>query len=172
MQAAGSSITLTALAAPGRQFVAWTGGGCSGNATTWNVALTAATTVTAQFDVVSASPSINVSKVGGGSGTVTSSPAGINCDSTCINTPSSRTLVTLTAKPAAGSYFAGWSGVCSGVGSCVVTVTTASYVTARFEANGICLAGTHSLDSGLQRRLVILLVALTLVTHRHRKLSC
>jgi hypothetical protein len=45
-------------------------------------------------------------------------------------------VVTLTAAPAAGSTFAGWSGVCSGTGGCSVTMTVARTVTATFTASG------------------------------------
>ena len=41
--------------------------------------------------------------------------------------------VTLTAVPAAGSIFAGWSGACAGTGTCAVTVNTATGVTATFK---------------------------------------
>src|ERR671925_198941 len=53
---------------------------------------------------------LTVAKAGNGSGTVTSSPAGINCGSTCSATLNSGTPVTLSATPALGSTFAGWSG--------------------------------------------------------------
>ncbi len=44
-----------------------------------------------------------------GSGTVRSQVAGIDCGSTCSQSYDPGTIVTLTAAPAAGSYFAGWS---------------------------------------------------------------
>src|SRR5439155_65795 len=53
---------------------------------------------------------LTVSKTGTGSGTVTSSPAGISCGTTCSASFTSGTMVTLTAAPAAGSTFTGWSG--------------------------------------------------------------
>ena len=59
---------------------------------------------------------LTVAKAGTGSGTVTSSPAGINCGATCSASFPAATVVTLTAAPAAGSTFAGWSGACSGTG--------------------------------------------------------
>jgi beta-lactam-binding protein with PASTA domain len=40
--------------------------------------------------------------------------------------------VTLTATPATSSTFTGWSGACSGTGSCVVTTNSSTSVTATF----------------------------------------
>jgi hypothetical protein len=40
--------------------------------------------------------------------------------------------VTLTATASAGSTFTGWSGACTGTGSCVVTMSAAKSVTATF----------------------------------------
>jgi hypothetical protein len=67
---------------------------------------------------------------------VTSSPAGINCGADCTEPYTNGTSVTLTATPAAGSTFSGWSGGgCSGTGTCVVTITAAITVTATFTLN-------------------------------------
>lgn len=52
-------------------------------------------------------PELHVVKTGLGSGTVTSSPAGISCGATCDATFGSSVFVTLTATPAAGSTFGG-----------------------------------------------------------------
>jgi hypothetical protein len=57
---------------------------------------------------------LTVIKVGGGSGTVTSAPAGIHCGDDCQESYPDNTLVTLTAYPGVKSYFAGWSDDCSG----------------------------------------------------------
>jgi Divergent InlB B-repeat domain len=68
----------------------------------------------------------------GGSGTVTSSPAGINCGTTCSARFDPNTTVTLTAKPDRGSKFLGWGQPCSGKARCTVSLTSATSVTARF----------------------------------------
>ncbi len=80
-------------------------------------------------------PTLTVATAGPGSGTVTSNPAGIECGSTCSSGYSTGEEVTLSAEPAAGSEFAGWSGGgCSGTGPCVVTVNADTTVTATFTA--------------------------------------
>src|SRR4051812_18909974 len=65
---------------------------------------------------------LNVEKGGAGSGTVTSSPSGIDCGYTCQRSYVPSAVVTLTASPASDSTFAGWSGDCSGTGTCEVTM--------------------------------------------------
>src|SRR5262252_3249810 len=65
---------------------------------------------------------IQVTATGSGSGTITSSPSGINCGSTCSANFSSGEIVTLTATPATGFAFTGWSGACTGTSTCSITV--------------------------------------------------
>ncbi|HEY0663337.1 MAG TPA: hypothetical protein VGD18_01895, partial [Thiobacillaceae bacterium] len=77
---------------------------------------------------------LSVSRSGSGGGTVTSSPAGINCGATCSASFTSGTVVTLVAAPATGSVFAGWSGACTGTGSCTTTMSTSRSVVATFNA--------------------------------------
>lgn len=98
-------------------------------------------TCTATFNALPPPPSpsptpqtstLTVTKAGTGSGTVTSSPSGINCGTDCSESYNSGTLVNLTAMPASGSTFAGWSGACSGTGTCSVTMNTSKSVTATF----------------------------------------
>src|SRR5882724_10676437 len=78
---------------------------------------------------------LKVMRMGLGSGTITSNPAGINCGATCDATFGGAVSVTLTATPAADSTFAGWdvdldpdtatTPDCTGAGTCVVTMATA-----------------------------------------------
>jgi hypothetical protein len=67
-----------------------------------------------------------------GNGTVTSTPANINCGTTCTATITNLTTITLTATPAADSTFSGWSGDCTGISTCTVSMTDARNVTATF----------------------------------------
>jgi V8-like Glu-specific endopeptidase len=127
--APGTGVTLTAAAAAGSAFTGW-GGACTGTAATCFVSMNAAKSVTATFQP---SYALSVSKLGnGGSGTVTSAPAGINCGGDCSEDYVSGTTVTLSAAQGPGSVFAGWGGACTGTGNCVVSMTEARSVTATF----------------------------------------
>jgi len=71
---------------------------------------------------------------GQGKGSVTSSPAGIDCGATCVHAFPAGTQVTLTANVGLGSYFVGWGGACSGTDTtCAVTLNSDTLVTASFE---------------------------------------
>ena len=78
---------------------------------------------------------LTVHKAGTGTGTVSSSPAGINCGSTCTKGYTGG-IVKLTAAKALGSRFAGWSGDCTGSAACAVTMGADHDVTATF--NRVC----------------------------------
>jgi DNA-binding beta-propeller fold protein YncE len=75
-----------------------------------------------------------VTLAGSGSGTVTSNPAGINCGTSCAASFATGTAVNLTASPASGSTFSGWSGPCSGTSTCSITMTSSEFVTSTFNA--------------------------------------
>ena len=101
---------------------------------------------------------LTVTKAGNGAGTVTSNPAGINCGSTCSASYASGTKVTLTATPAAGSTFTGWSGGgCSGTGTCTVTMDAAKSVVATFTGSYtlVTLKTFTGAQSGLSARVVL-----------------
>ncbi len=130
---AGTSVTLHAAADPGSSFAGWSGD-CAGSGSC-NLTMTAARSVTATFNTAAATYSLSVSRNGNGAGTVTSSPGGISCGANCSASYSAGTVVTLSAAPAAGSSFAGWSGGgCSGTGSCIVNLGADTAVTATFTA--------------------------------------
>jgi hypothetical protein len=141
----GTVVTLTASPASGSTFAGWSGA-CSGTGGC-TVTMDQARSVTATFNVLP-SFALNVSKSGTGSGTITSSPSGIDCGATCSHSYTSGTVVTLTASPASGSTFAGWSGACSGTGGCTVTMDQVRSVTATF--NSLSVGGPGSIPaSGL-----------------------
>ena len=80
-----------------------------------------------------AARSLAVTKSGSGGGAVISDPVGIECGSDCSHAFAEGTEVTLTAAPASGSAFVGWSGACSGTGTCTVSLNTDLAVAARFD---------------------------------------
>ena len=124
-------MTLTAAPAAGSTFAGWSGA-CTGTGSCV-VSMTQARSVTATFNVSGGGPfTLTVTTVGPGS--VRSTPAGINCGTDCTESYASGTSVTLTAKPGRGATFTGWSGACTGTGSCVVSMTQAHTVTATFTA--------------------------------------
>jgi alpha-tubulin suppressor-like RCC1 family protein len=76
---------------------------------------------------------LSVTKSGIGNGTVTSSPAGINCGAACSGTYLDGTVVTLTATPGPLSVLVGWTGCDTVSGtSCTVTMSAAKSVNAEF----------------------------------------
>jgi hypothetical protein len=122
----GTTITLTATPGSGSAFGGWTG--CTNGVVT----LTANTACTATFNPIAPQTyTLSIIKSGTGNGTVTSSPSGINCGSTCSATYNSGTAVSLTPAPASGSTFAGWSG--TGCASGTVTMNANITCTASFQ---------------------------------------
>jgi hypothetical protein len=76
---------------------------------------------------------LSVTRTGLRRGTVTSSPAGIQCGGTCSADFDSGTVVTLTATPAFLSMFSGWSGCDTASGNiCTVTMDASRSVIANF----------------------------------------
>jgi hypothetical protein len=84
---------------------------------------------------------LTVSAAGTGSGSVSSSPAGVTCGSDCTESYPHNTMVTLTATADAGSSFSGWWGSgCSGTETCTITMSSARAVTATFSLNNYALS--------------------------------
>ena len=114
--------------------------------------------------------SLAVALAGTGSGKVTGS--GISCPGACSHSYPAGTKVALTATPASGSSFTGWSGAgCSGTGTCTATMSSNRSVTATFTAKpppptytlSVALTGTgagsahglgHQLPGGLLGQLL------------------
>jgi hypothetical protein len=145
--ASGSSVTLTATPDASSVFSGWVGGATGTNPTV---------TVTINSDIVveaifNALYTLTVVKQGNGDGTVTSSPSGINCGSTCSYQFVSGTSLTLTATPNSVSSFNSWSGDFSG-NSTTVTITMNSnktiYATFNINEAGF-FAGGHDDPSGI-----------------------
>lgn len=96
-------------------------------------------TVVATFSLTGSCPrvarhTLSITRSGTGSGTVlgSSSQERFTCPATCAPFYPAGTIVTLTAAPATGSTFTGWSGDggCHGTGTCVVTLTADTSVKA------------------------------------------
>ena len=137
----GTTVKLTASPESGSSFGGWSGAGCAGLGTC-TVTMNAAKSLTATF---TANPppthTLTVALAGSGSGRV--SGGGLSCPSTCSKSFASGTAVTLTASPATGSSFSGWSGACTGTGACAVTMNSDQSVTATF-ASGSQSPGSYS----------------------------
>jgi hypothetical protein len=108
----GSSVGLTATADPGSFFSSWSSNCDIPNGNQCTVTMNTAKTVTANFAAVT--HTLGVSKTGGGTGSITSNPAGINCGITgCLSMSTSfasGTTVILTAAAGPGYTFYGWWG--------------------------------------------------------------
>jgi Domain of unknown function (DUF1929)/Kelch motif len=88
------------------------------------------------FTITSAQTFVLTVTTGGSNnskGTVTSSPAGIRCGNTCTSAFTGGTVVTLTVRVIGNTVFRGWSGACSGTGTCTVTMNADKAVGATFD---------------------------------------
>jgi Divergent InlB B-repeat domain len=130
----GTTVTLTASPNWDSTFDGW-GGDCApaGLSPVCMVSMDGDHAFSAQFKQKPPA-TLTVSKIGGGSGTVTSTPTGITCPGDCAETFDGGLPVTLTAIPATGSIFYGWeSGACAGSSpQCTVTMDSDLSASARF----------------------------------------
>ncbi len=133
---AGTGVKLRATPGNNSRFKGWSGA-CSASAAQSVCSLTisgTSQTVGAEFEVIDG-PMLTITKSGTGSGTITSTPAAIDCGVICNETFATNTLVRLLATPSAGSGFTGWGGACANrvtLLTCDVTMDQAKTVTAAF----------------------------------------
>src|SRR5690349_9904351 len=128
----GSTVILTGVPGTNTAAVVWTGCGKLNLENECFVTMSAAKSVTATFNL-SERP-LTVTKKGTATGTVTSSPAGIECGGKCSASFVKGTVVTLSATPGPGSEPVVWGGCESTAeGKCVVTMSAAKSVTATFD---------------------------------------
>lgn len=90
---------------------------------------------------------ITVATEGGGRGKVVSNPSGINCGTSCAATFGETAVINLTAADSS-SVFTGWTGGCTGLGACTVTMSKDVAVTATFVAKPALSVSPGSLNFG------------------------
>ena len=79
-----------------------------------HVTVAAGSSVTANFARIE--HTVTVGTTGAGAGAISSEPGGISCGGACSSRFLEGDVVTLTAVPATGSVFTGWSGPCTAGG--------------------------------------------------------
>lgn len=163
-------VGVTAQPPAGAEFAGWTvspadvniAPGYCGLAATCIVQVDSAVTIRANFIQAPGSPLV-VFRGGpaGGSGTVTSNPAGINCSPSvndCTASFPNGSAVVLTAAAGAGSTFGGWSGTgvpatCGSNPTCTVTSGQALAVTATFNIQTFSLTASVTGDGGVSSNI-------------------
>jgi hypothetical protein len=122
----GFDIRLAGVAADGWRFARWRGD-CSGGEACI-LTMDGQKTVTAVFERAPQAVRVSVQ----GKGRVTSSPTGISCPGSCSHAFAAGAVVRLTARPARGRRFAGWSGDCTDRRPCTVRTDRVRSVRATF----------------------------------------
>jgi hypothetical protein len=130
-------VTLTATPLNGSALTAWSG--CDSlSTTTCTVTMSTARGVTATFR----KPTLTLTKLGPGRGSVLSTAPGSDCGptiDTCMTSHDSGTTLTLTASPIYGSHFDAWTGCAANGVFCSVTMDTSKVVTATFSLSRFVL---------------------------------
>ncbi len=153
---AGVAVTLSAVSAGTTAFSGFSGS-CSGSSCTVIAATGATTAVGASFTAsIPATLTVRASPASRGTGTITSSPAGLNCTVTdgvasgvCSGAFASNTIVTLTQLPGGASIFQGWSGDCVG-NPCQISMTAprVGEITYRVPPPGIVMVSGTGTGNG------------------------
>ena len=128
----GTTVTLTATPATGYSFTGWSGD-LTGTTNPATITMTGNKTVTATFAINTYT--LNITKVG--EGTVTANPEPTD------GKYAYGTIVTLTATPATGYSFTGWSGDLTGTTNpATISMTGDKTVTATFAINTYTISVT------------------------------
>jgi uncharacterized repeat protein (TIGR02543 family) len=133
---AGQPVLLTASPFPGSMFTGWSGA-CTGLGSC-SVIMSSDQTVTATFGpAATATNTLTLAIGGSGTGTIFAGPPVLDqvCPGPCSITLPGGALVMLSASASAGSVFVGWTGGCSGSGSCTVMLNAPTAVTAVFRSS-------------------------------------
>jgi hypothetical protein len=129
----GTAITLSSTANAGSAFEGY-GSGCSGTSCSFTSSVNA--TIYANFQNTVVPPVLHTLTVSvTGTGTVVSTPAGINCPGTCSAQFAAGADVGLTATAGASMELTAWTGACSGTGACAVMISADTSVGATFAAD-------------------------------------
>ena len=128
----GTLVILKGTPGPNTLPVTWEGCGTVNGSNECEVTMTAAKNVKAKFSLEK--HLLTVTKNGTGTGTVASTPAGINCGTECSAEFDHGTLVKLKGTPGANSVAPSWTGcdAVNGSNECEVTISAAKGVTATF----------------------------------------
>ncbi len=126
----GTTAVLKPVAGSGLVFAGWRGA-CAAGPDTCSLLMNADRRAIAVFAPPTSTLTVNVT--GNGNGIVASNLLGMVCGAECSQTLPTRTTLTLSAQPAAGMLFLGWSGACSGYAlTCPVTMIGDQQVGAGF----------------------------------------
>jgi uncharacterized repeat protein (TIGR02543 family) len=142
----GTTAVLSQSPASGASFRGW-GGSCTGTAATCAVSMSSAKSVSATFAAAGTPGTLTVRVLGRGSvSTSAGACASTGGTKTCVQHFKAGASAALTARPAAGQSFLGWSGACTGKKTtCAVKLTTAQSATATFSNSLVKTATLRSL---------------------------
>lgn len=133
--AEGTSVTLYQTPYEDHSFIEWTGV-CAGQpSSSCTITMDGNKTASAVFagQETTLYTLTITDTTGPGSGTITSSPAGVSCGTDCDHSFAENTEVTLSASADIGSQFSAWSGACAGqTGDCALTMNSVKSASAEF----------------------------------------
>ena len=139
-----TEITLTAQPEQGSTFTGWEGA-CTGSGPC-KIAVGAALKVTAVFSSPNPRYSVQITKDGRGTGTV--SGPGLDCGGTCTTRVAAGTLIVLQASGAPGSEFAKWTGACQGQpATCRLAINEPRSATAVFKGRRVTMISSNGYTS-------------------------